>query len=119
MRKEEILEIVNVMNQQLFYTAPLHIQMSWGVSERVAGVYEDMATLKLKVSGFEHKGWVFISYNEGLDLYEVRLFDENYQLVKTVEEVYFDQMGELIDTLVERGYDSDEQYFERVKKTYS
>ena len=113
-----LMEIVTTINQQLLISAPIHIQMSWGVSKRIACVYMDMPTLKLKVQGFEHKGWVLISLNEGLDLYEIRLMTLKGEVVKTVDQVFFDEMGDLVDRLVERGEGPQEKYFEKINEEY-
>ena len=56
----------------------------------------------LKVSGLVHKGWVYISLNEGKDLYEVRLMKTKQKCVRTLEEVYCDQLGSTIDELIEK-----------------
>ena len=50
----------------------------------------------------QHKGWVYISLNEGLDLYEITLLTSNYRVLKTIEEVYCDQLAQIVDELVER-----------------
>ena len=50
----------------------------------------------------QHKVWVYISLNEGLDLYEITLLTSNYRVLKTIEEVYCDQLAQIVDELVER-----------------
>lgn len=60
-----------------------------------------MPTMMLRVSGLVHKGWVYVSLNEGKDLYEVRLLNVRRQLKKTVEDVYGEDLGAIIDGLVE------------------
>lgn len=100
---------------QLFWSVNKWTVMSWGVSKRVATIYNNMPTLALKVSGLVHKGWVYISLNEGKDVYEVRLF-KNKQCIKTIEEVYCDNLGETIDELVEKPTSmSEEEYSEKAK----
>ena len=72
-----------------------------------------MPTLMLKVSGVVHKGWVYISLNEGKDLYEVRLLNSDREVVDMVDEVYFDNLGSLVDSMIERPIGmSDEEYEE-------
>lgn len=120
---ERFREIVETINEQLLISAPINIQMSWGVSKKVGIMYENMCTLGIKVQGFLHNGWVYISYNEGLDEYEIRLMkldsvgDKN-QVLKLIKGVFFDEMGDVVDRLVERGYDSDEEYTQKVLKCY-
>lgn len=56
----------------------------------------------LRVSGAIHKGWVYISLNEGKDLYEVRTLNVRKNVKDTVIDCYDDNIGLIIDGLVER-----------------
>ena len=49
--------------------------MSWGVSEFVATVFQELPALRLKVNGRLHAGYVVIALN-GSDYYEVYLLKE-------------------------------------------
>lgn len=57
--------------------------------------------LKFKVTGFIFKGWVHIIYNEGLDLFDIKLVSIHNIEVKTIEGVYFDDLIRVIDENVE------------------
>lgn len=118
LKYEKIREVVETINEQLLISAPINIQMSWGVSKKVCMMYENMYTLGIKVQGFLHKGWVYISYNEGLDEYEIRLIGDENQVLKLIKGVFFDEMGDIVDKLVERGECSDADYTEKVLKCY-
>lgn len=110
---EDCKAIAREAHAQLFCSITPVIYNSWGVYWRTYGFYEGMPTLMLKVSGLLHKGWVYISLNEGKDLYEVRLLTQHKEVVQVVDEVYFDDLGRLVDTLVERAeYMDDEEYEE-------
>ena len=63
-----------------------------------------------------HKGWVIVSLNAGSDTYEIRLFGpDNETVVKLVKGVFCDNLGAMIDELVERPADiTDEQYTELI-----
>ena len=37
-----------------------------------------------------------------MDLYEINLLTSNYRVLKTIEEVYCDQLAQVVDELVER-----------------
>lgn len=102
MDKEEVLAIANTINQQISLTANIIVQLTWGVSKRLATIYKGMATLKLRVSGAIHKGWVYISLNQGTDTYEITLTDVHGNIKNELTDIYFDQLGTLIDSLVER-----------------
>jgi hypothetical protein len=77
------------------------ILMSWGFQNpRII-----QNGLSFHVNGFKHKGNVKIKYNEGQDLFDISLFDENEKLVHTIHMVYFDQLLEVIDERVEKTED--------------
>ena len=60
-----------------------------------------MAALKFKVDGRLFQGDVIIAYNEN-DTYEIYLQDKSgTRLVN--DDVYFDEMSEVIDVAIERG----------------
>ena len=87
--------------------------MSWGVSKKQYTEYNGMPALCLRVSGLKHKGWVYVCLDEGADTYEIHLLDTSRRPkagTKPIQDVYFDQLGNLIDSLVERGDYSEEEY---------
>lgn len=108
---QRVFEIANTAHAQLFWTIDTNVYWSWGVSKRIATTYKGMPTLCMKVSGAIHKGWVYISLNEGQDVYEVFLLNNRKREIKHLDEVYCDNLGRVIDGLVERAPEmSDEQY---------
>lgn len=118
---EKCLNVAKTMFDQLRWSVDISTIMSWGISRSLAINYENMHTLALLVNGVRHKGWVYISYNEGLDLYDVRLLNKQKdKVIKLVENIYADMLGSTIDRLVE--YDptdtSKEKYKEQIKKEY-
>lgn len=70
--------------------------------------------LRFKVQGFKFKGTVEVVYNEGTDLFELKLI-KNGKVVETVEDVYLDSLVDVIDYRVEKV----DNYKQRVIKTYS
>ena len=70
--------------------------------------------LRFKVQGFKFKGTVEVVYNEGTDLFEVKLI-KNGKVVETIEDVYLDSLVDVIDYRVEKVDD----YKERVEAEYS
>lgn len=73
---------------------------AWGAKELVA--MND--GLKFKTSGMvKWKGYVYIQYNEGQDLYDVifaKIRKYEWKEQERVEGVYFDQLVEVIDRRV-------------------
>lgn len=87
---------------------------SWGVSKKHFTEYNGMATLMLRVTGLYHKGWVYVSLNEGSDYYEVRLMNcQHKQKGEAHTDIFCEDLGNLIDRLVERGTTSDEEYHKK------
>ena len=93
----------------ILLTQPV-ILMSWGFQR--PRVIDN--GLSFMVQGFKHRGQVFIRYNEGQDLFEINLLDENEKVVETINMVYFDELIETIDNRVEKTND----YNDRVDNEY-
>lgn len=112
MRNSFILTVANEISRQIRCGVTADVVMSWGVSKCIATVYNDMATLALRVSGILHKGWVYVSLDEGRDVYIVTLLSSDKKKVISVhDEVYCEELGSVIDNLVERKEEwTDEQY---------
>lgn len=112
MEQEFLMRITNEINRQIRCGVTMDIQMSWGISKRIATIYENRATLALRVSGVLHKGWVYISLDEGRDCYIITLLSpDKKKIVSVHDEVYCEELGSVIDNLVERKEEwTDEQY---------
>ena len=91
----------------------LMVVFSWGFHRPTALL--DDGGLAFKVDGFKHRGWVFVKYNEGKDLFDVELRDNSLNIVRSIEDVYFDQLVAVIDNAVEHAAN----YEEQVKKLYN
>ena len=103
MEQEFLMKIANEINRQIRCGVTVDVIMSWGISKRIATVYQDRATLALRVSGVLHKGWVYVSLDEGRDCYVVTLLSaDKSKVIKVRDEVYCEELGSAIDNLVER-----------------
>lgn len=98
----KITDKVLTIQRQLMLNLDIATFFSWGVNKMKILLFRNMPTLGLNVSGLLHKGWVYISLNEGMDLYEITLLTSNYRVIKTIDEIYCDQLGTIVDQLVER-----------------
>jgi len=87
------------------------ILMSWGFHYPV-GI---RLGLRFKVNGFKHIGIVEIRYNEGADLFDVYLVNDDHTLKDLKEGIYFDELVDTIDLQVERV----DNYNERVNQEYN
>ena len=70
--------------------------------------------MKFHVQGFKHKGYVLVVYNEGEDLFEVSLIDENDITVETIESIFLDNLISVIDENIEKC----ENYENRICQEY-
>lgn len=90
------------------FRSQLMIMWSWGFNSPTR--LSDNRGLAFKVQGFKYKGWIEVVYDEGLDTFSVIL----KQTGMKVEDVYFDELVNVIDSLVERT----EDYEKRVNEEY-
>lgn len=111
---EEKMSLVRCIYRQIVAGATMPVVMSWGARDFRGIDFEGMVTLTFRVNGFRFNEWVLVSYNRGEDLYEIRLM-KNHQVIKTITQVYCDQLGEIIDQEVERGGMTDEEYKNQVE----
>lgn len=106
MDKDFVLQMANTIKDQLVGMTPLSVICLWGIEKFVATEYKGMAALKFHVNGRLFHGNVIIAYND-LDYYEVYL--QNYAGTERIgEEVYFGELGGVIDEAIERGKDEAE-----------
>ena len=89
----------------------LQIMWSWGCRSFVA--LND--GLMWHVQGYLLNGWVKVLYNCGTDAFDVYFLNNKKELVKKVEEVYLDNLVDVIDDYVEKTSD----YEQRVAAEYS
>lgn len=91
----------------------LMVVFSWGFHRPTALPNDE--GLAFKVDGFKHRGWVFVKYNEGKDLFDIELRGNDMTIISVIEDVYFDQLIAVIDNAVEHT----ENYAEQVKGLYN
>ena len=106
-----VMMVAKEINAQIRATASTNVIWSWGLSKRVATTYKDMPALALRVSGVIHKGWVYICLNEARDVYEVYCVSVRGKEKNVNKEVYCDNIGWVLDSMIERGFGmNDETY---------
>ncbi len=86
------------------------IVMSWGAHN----FFEIENGLRFSVMGFIHTGKVEVLYDEGYDLFRVRLLNQDGSVKQEQDGIYLDCLVDVIDGMVERC----ENYGNRVKKEY-
>lgn len=96
-------------------TSSFTIMASWGTTRMRATEFRNMNGLTFMVNGFVHKGIVNIVYNAGGDYFEVFTMNENLEIKDHVRDVYFDELVDVVDRLVEKGDSTDEEYRSKVE----
>ena len=94
------------------FKSNLPVVWSWGIDP--ASIQVINLGVKFHVQGFKHKGNVQVAYNEGEDLFEVSLIDENDKTVKTIESIFLDNLISVIDENIEKC----ENYENRICQEY-
>ena len=106
MEKEYVMRIAQTIQEQLVSFTPAPVLMSWGIKNFLASIFKNMPALRFHVNGCLFQGHVLICLN-GSDYYEVYLQSETS--VECVHnEVYFDELGDVIDRAIESGTDKEE-----------
>ena len=93
------------------------IVMSWGIDNKTYRLAEDADGnygLQFHVQGFKHKGTVQILYDEGCDTFLYHLLTDTGEIVKTREDICFDELISVVDEAVEKV----ENYSQRVMAEY-
>lgn len=75
------------------------LPMSWGVDLESLECTDE--ALEFHVQGFIHTGNMRIVYIEGADLFQVSMYDEDGNETKRIDDVYLDNLAEVIDLNVE------------------
>lgn len=99
--------IMSILKTQLM------VMWSWGCCKFIA--LPD--GLMWHVQGYLLNGWVKVLYNYGADAFDVYFLNNRKELVKKIEEVYLDNLVDVIDQNVEN--DGSFNYDQRVKQQYS
>lgn len=89
-------------------TTASNVVFSWGLRGVGAGVCRNrdgfyLPCLVLQVSALIHTGRVAVGLNQGADVYEIALFNNDGEIVgEWRKDIYFDQLGATIDEMIER-----------------
>ena len=86
------------------------VVLSWGIHSPVV-IENGIAFL---VDGYKHKGRVEVLYDEGWDLFTVRIINYDGSVKVQEDGIYIDGLISVLDNLIEKTFD----YKERVRKQY-
>ena len=116
--REHAKEVANVAWQQLVATTRPEVICSWGVENlayTIFGMEKQNPALTFKVNGLLFKGRIFIVLDEGADYYQIYGMKDG-MITSISSDVCFDEMGEIIDSYVERGSFTQEEYSKRISE---
>lgn len=124
--KEHVRRVVNTLWTQLITTTSPDVIGSWGVSglwatqivKNINGYDLAMAALMMAVEGFSFQGQVYVALDEGSDYYRIYTKDGE-ELKEQHIDVAFDELGQTLDSIIETGGMSEEQYQERIVQEYN
>jgi len=91
------MQIVSTIKAQIIQGGMMKV-MSWGANSWAA---VDEYTLRFKVQGHLFKGFVQV-FLTPMDVYRVTLIKRDGTVVKTFEDVYNEDLTDIIDNAVER-----------------
>lgn len=93
-------EIATIIKKQL-YTMDKNLMWGLGVSDFISHINEkNLPGLLFRTRGVKHKGWVEISLNEGMDLYEVTIFTIRSSVKKVkkyLDSVYAEDLPSILE----------------------
>ncbi len=120
--KEHVRSVVNTIFSQLLHTTPIDVINSWGISKIYAnqivkntcGEYFTMAALVMQVNGFKFQGTVYIALDEGSDYYRI-YGEKDGTIIEYHNDIAFDELGSVLDSMIETGGMSKEEYQAKVK----
>ena len=104
------------------HTTPIDIINSWGISKMYAtqivknvnGENFTMAALVMQVNGIQFQVKVYIALDEGSDYY--RIYGEKNGTTKEYHhDIAFDELGDVLDSMIETGGMTKEEYQAKVK----
>ena len=119
MNNSYTIRVATTIWQQLKDFTDFSVLWSWGIHKVRPATLGSQAGLAFDVNGFQYKGTGIIKLDEGADLYDICLVQDG-KLTIVRSEVYFDELGSIIDDIVERRQGmSDEEYGQMVESAYS
>tara|TARA_R100001440_G_scaffold19195_1_gene32387 strand:- start:6831 stop:7157 length:327 start_codon:yes stop_codon:yes gene_type:complete len=100
----EHMEVANTIRDQITHFAPFAL-MAWGATNPTAMIGDDTKKggLQLKVRGMVHKGYVEIklAWNDTYTVETFKVRKGEKKITKTIDHVYFDQLVDVCDHLIE------------------
>lgn len=113
--KEHLKEVAQTILDQIIGTTTWDVRGSWGMNNPRYTQFQDFPALMFSVNGFLFSGEVIVALDEGLDVYRLYLWDKVNEPQLVNENVYCDELGDVIDRHVEKG-ESEALYNQHLKE---
>lgn len=113
--KEHLKEVAQTILDQIIGTTTWSVRGSWGMNNPRYTQYQDHPALIFSVNGFLFSGEVIIALDEGHDVYRLYLWDKVNEPQLVNDNVYCDELGDVIDRHVEKG-ESEALYNQHLKQ---
>lgn len=123
LKKRLIGRVVCTILQQLAFTTPVNVVYSWGITNKVATqikVWDDgrehmVAALMMEVFGFNYCGKLYITLNKAKQRFGLYT-ERNGKLHEENVDIPFNDLGRVLDTLIETGGRSQQEHYQRLKE---
>ena len=127
LEKEHVMSVVNTIFKQLVSTTSADVIGSWGVSsivttqivQNINGDNYAMAALVLTVDGLQFSGDAYVAYDEGNDYYRIYAVKSDGKLQEYRKDVAFDEIGSVLDQMIEKGSMTQQEYEEKISALYN
>ena len=113
--KEHLKEVAQTILNQIITGTTWDVRGSWGMNNPRYTQYQDYPALIFSVNGFLFSGEVIVALDEGLDVYRLYLWDKVNEPQLVNDNVYCDELGDVIDRHVEKG-ESEALYNQHLKQ---
>lgn len=126
LEQKHAMGVVKTILQQLAGTTATSVFCSWGVSQMYAtqivmpvnGMDFSMAALVMEVNGFNLKGKLYVALDEGSDYYRIYC-EKNGILKEEHHDIGVEELGAVLDSMIETGGLSKEEYQKKVMERYN
>lgn len=126
LEQKHVIGVVKTILQQLACTTATSVFCSWGVSQMYAtqivvpvnGMDFSMAALLMEVNGFNFRGKLYVALDEGSDYYRIYC-EKNGSLQEEHHDIGVEELGAVLDSLIETGGLSKEEYQKKVLERFN
>lgn len=113
--KEHLKEVAQTILNQIITGTTWDVWGSWGMNNPRYTQYQEYPALIFSVNGFLFSGKIIVALDESLDVYRLYLWNMINEPQLVNDNVYCDELGDVIDRHVEKG-ESEALYNQHLKQ---